>query len=164
MTPSSPASGESSGGLLERDEAAGDAELVLQRDRALERVDVLLPVEQEQVADPVQVDLCSGPLREALECFQAPEPDRDVEWVGELSPHPTGRLARRPGGELGALDQQCVDSGLCQVERNARADHAAADDHDVGLGRERPGVRPHGSDSTARHAVSRAALICAARS
>ena len=47
------------GGLLERDEAAGDAELVLQRDGALERVDVLLAVEQEQVTDAVQVDLGS---------------------------------------------------------------------------------------------------------
>ena len=49
-------------GLLERDEPAGHAELVLHRDERLERVDVLVAVEQEQVADAMEVDLGSRAL------------------------------------------------------------------------------------------------------
>ena len=48
--------------LLEVDEAARHAELVLQRDALLERRDVLGAVEEEEVADLVEVDLGARPL------------------------------------------------------------------------------------------------------
>ena len=49
--------------LVERDEPARDTELVLQGDARFERGDVLGSVEQEQVADLVEIDL--GPGRSA---------------------------------------------------------------------------------------------------
>ena len=50
-------SGESAFASGDVDQPAGDAELVLQGDVLLERRDVLGLVQQEQVADLVQVDL-----------------------------------------------------------------------------------------------------------
>ena len=56
---------------------------------------------------------------------------------------PPAALLVEPDAELVALEQQHVgDAGLGQVEGDAGADHAAADDHDLGPLREaaaRPG-------------------------
>ena len=79
--------------LVEIDEAARDAELVLERDARLERRDVLCSVEEEEVADLVEVDLGAGPLGEPRERLDAPQPDRDVEGIRELgSKAPAARL------------------------------------------------------------------------
>jgi hypothetical protein len=120
--------------FVERDEPARDAELVLERRRALERLDVLLAVEEKEVTDAVEVDLEAGPLREPLERLEAAEPNLDVQRVGELRAHATGRLARRSRPELRALDQEDVDAGLGEVEGDARPDHPAADDDHLGTG------------------------------
>ena len=123
--------------LVEIDEAARDAELVLQCHGRLEVGDVAGPIEQEEVADLVEVDLCAGALFEPREGLDAAEPDRDVERVRELSPKAASGAARRSAGELVALDEADVDAGFGQVERGARADDTAPDDDDVRRGRER---------------------------
>jgi hypothetical protein len=90
------------------DHPARHAELVLHGDALLEESDVLGPVEQEEVADLVEVDLLPELLPEGLERPQAAQAELDVHHVGELRPHATGRLARRPGTELVLLDQRHV--------------------------------------------------------
>ena len=100
--------GESRFGLGHVDHPARDAELVLQRDALLEQLDVLRAVEQEQVADLVQVDLLAELLAERLEGPQAAQAELDVDRVGELRAHPAGRLAGRPGPELVLLDEHHV--------------------------------------------------------
>ena len=62
-------------------------------------------VEQEQVADLVQVDLLVELLLERLEGVQASKAQLDVDRVGELGAHPAGRFAGRPGPELVLLHQ-----------------------------------------------------------
>ena len=131
-TPSSPAIGDSSPHLVEIDEPARHAELVLQRDARLEARDVLLAVEQEQVADLVEVDLRARALAEARERLDAAQADRDVERVGELRAEAARGAARRSARELVALEEADVDARLGEMERDARADHAASDDDDVG--------------------------------
>ena len=124
--------------LGEIDEPARNSELVLERDARLEARHVLLPVEQEEVAHLVEVDLGAGSLAEARERLDAAQADRDVERVGELRADPTRGPARRAARELAALDEADVDSRLGEVERGARPDHATSDDHDLG-GRGRRG-------------------------
>ena len=123
--------------LVEVDEPARHAELVLQRHARLEARDVLLAVEEEEVADLMEVDLGAGPLAETREGVDAAQPDRDVERVGELRAEAAGRTARRPARELIALEEADVDSGLGEVEGDARPDHAASDDDDLGGSRRR---------------------------
>ena len=132
MTPSSAASGHSSSTSSSATKRLGTPSSFWQGDARLERGDVLGSVEQEQVADLVEIDLGAGPLGEALEGLDAAQADRDVERVGELRAHASCRAARRAARELVALDEADVDSGLGQVERDARPDDPAADDHDVG--------------------------------
>ena len=123
--------------LVERDEPARHAELVLQGDTRFERRDVLAPVEEKEVADLVEVDLGPRTLAEAGERLDAPQPDRDVERVRELGSESACRPAGRAARELPALEEADVDSGLGEVERDARPDDAASDDHDVGCVRKR---------------------------
>ena len=66
------------------------------------------PVEQEQVADLVQVDLLAELLPEPLEGLEAAPAELDVDRVGELRPDAAGRLAGGPGAELALLDQDDV--------------------------------------------------------
>ena len=100
-------------------------------------VDVLGLVEQEQVADLVQVDLLAELLLERLERPQAAQPELDVDRVGELRADAPGRLAGGPGPELVLLDQHHVaDPGRGQVVGGAQADDAAADDDDGRVRRE----------------------------
>ena len=94
--------------------------------------DVLLPVEQEEVADLLQVDLRTGSLGEADEGLQAAQAERDVERVRELRPHAACGPARRARRELGLLEQHDVHARFGEVERRARADHASPDDDGVG--------------------------------
>src|SRR4029450_4941624 len=106
---------------------------VLELDALLEGGHVLGPAEQEQVADPAEVDLVARAGAEGGERLQAARAELDVEGVGELGPHPAGGLAGGAGGQLVALDQQHLpDAGLGQVEGDAGAHHAAADHDHVG--------------------------------
>ena len=109
----------------------------MQRHVLLEPGDVLGPVEQKQVAHPVQVDLLSELGREPLEGRQAAEAELDVDGVRELGPYSAGRLAGRPGPQLSLLDQDHVTHpGPTEVVGRAQPDHPAADDDDRGLIRE----------------------------
>ena len=94
--------------LRDVDEPAGNAQLVLQGDVLLERLDVLRLFQQEEVADLVQVDLLAERLLERLERSQAASPELDVDPVGELGAHATGGLAGGTGPELALLDQDDV--------------------------------------------------------
>ena len=72
-------------------------------------------------------------MREVLPGAQTPAAQLDVERVGELGPYAADRLAGAAAAQLAALDDDdVVHPGLGQVERDAGAHHAAADDHDVG--------------------------------
>ena len=123
--------------LFEIHESTRHAVLVLQRDAPLERRDVLGAVEEEEVADLLQVDLCTRPLREVLVRLDAAEPERDVQRIRELGSNTAGRPAGGAGRELRPLEQADVHAGLGQVERDARADHSAAHHDDLGPPRER---------------------------
>src|SRR4029453_3259945 len=126
--------------------------LGLQGQARLEGRDVLGPVEEEEVADLVEVDLGSRPLAEAGESLDAAQPDGDVERVRELGPEPPCRAAGRAACELPALEEADVDSPLREVERDACPDDAASDDHDVGCGRERAHLRTRFLRKNARFA------------
>ena len=123
--------------LGEIDEPARDAQLVLQRDARLEGGNVLLPVEEEQVADLVKVDLGARAFAEAGERLDAPEADRDVEWIGELRANPARGPTRRTTRELIPFEETDVDPGFGEVKGDARSDDAASDDDDLGGRRER---------------------------
>src|SRR5262249_32129423 len=115
--------------------------LVLQRDARLERCDVLFPVEEEEVAHLPEVDLGAGALAEPRERLDAPQSDRDVERIRELRANAPRGAARRACGELIALGEAHVAAGLGEMERDARPDDAASDDHDAGYGRQRAHLR-----------------------
>ncbi len=123
--------------LVQRDEAARHAELVLEGNTLLECGDVLLAVEEEEVADLVEIDLGAGSFLEAGERFDAAQSERDVERVGELRAETSRRATGRTGGELVPLEEADGGPGLGEMERDARADDAAAHDDDVGLSGER---------------------------
>jgi hypothetical protein len=124
-------------GLGRVDHPAGPAQLVLQRHVLLERLDLLRLVEQEQVADLVQVDLLVELLLEVLEGLETPESELDVDPVGELGTHAAGGLAGRPGPELALLHEHDVaNPGPGQVVGRAQPHHAPADDDDRRVCRE----------------------------
>jgi hypothetical protein len=102
-----------------------------------ERRHILLAVEEEEVADLVDVDLVARALPEPRERLDAPQPERDVQRIRELSTKAAGGAARRSAGELALLDEADVDVRLCEMERSARPDHSPSDDDDVGRSRER---------------------------
>ena len=85
----------------------------------------------------MEVDLGAGTLAEPREGLDAAEPDRDVERIRELRAEAACGPARRTAGELVALEEADVDSGLGEVEGDARADDTASDDDDVRGGGER---------------------------
>ena len=114
------------------DEAAREAELVLERDALLERRDVVGAIEEKEVPDLVEVDLGARPLGEPRERLDAPQPDRDVERIRELGANAPGGAARRSARELIALEQADIRACLREVERDARPDDASTDDDDVG--------------------------------
>ena len=93
--------------------------------------------EHEEVADLLVVDLPARPLLEALVGLQAALGDLDVQRVGELRAQTARGLRRRAAGQLVALEQDDLRSGLGEVERGADAHDASAHDHDVGTGRQR---------------------------
>ena len=80
----------------------------------------------------MEVDLAAGSIVEPLERLDAPEADGDVERVRELRPDAARGAARRAGRERVALEQAYVDSGLREVEGDARAGRASADHDDLG--------------------------------
>ena len=111
--------------LLHRQLPRGNAQPVLERERLAERGDVLVPIEQEQVAVAAEVD----PLH-PLELGHRAESDPDVQLVGELRADPAGRTRGRTGRERVALEQHDVfHTQLAQVPRDARPHRAAAHDH-----------------------------------
>ena len=65
-------------------------------------------LQEEQVADLVQVDLLAEGGLERLERLQAARAELDVDGVGELGAHPAGGLAGGTGAELALLDQDDV--------------------------------------------------------
>ena len=133
-------------GLGDLDHAAGNADLVLQGDVLLERLDMLGLLQEEQVAHLVQVDLLVERVLERLERPQAAQPELDVHRIGELRANATSSLAGGAGSELALLQQDDVgDSGASEVIGGAEAHDAAADDHDGGAGRKlcRWHLRPH---------------------
>ena len=83
-----------------------------------------------------------GRRADVAEQGEAALAEGDVDGVGEACAHAARGLRRRPGAEGVALDEQDVDAGLGEVERDRAADDAAADDDDLGA---RPGA------GTARH-------------
>jgi len=112
--------------------------LVLEGDASLEDTNVLLPVEQEEIPDLVQVDLPAGPVVEAVERLEAAQRDRDVELVRELRAHASRGAARGARRQRVPLDEQDVaHPSLREMERDARAHHAAADDHHLCARRKR---------------------------
>ena len=118
--------------ILDSHDAARQSELVLKRDAPLEHGYILGAVEEEEVADLVEVDLGSGALAEACERLEAAKAEQDVQGVRELGSNASGGATRRARRELGALEQADLDPGLGEVERNARSGDAAADDDDLG--------------------------------
>ena len=112
--------------------------LALQRHALLERLEVLLPGDDEQVSDLLEVDLPAGAAAEVTKCGPAALGDFDIEDVGELGADPAGCAARRTAPELPALEEDHVHPGFAQVKGGARADHPAAD-HDHGGGFGEPG-------------------------
>jgi hypothetical protein len=119
------------------DHPGGHAQLVLQRDVALEGGHRRRGGQEEQVADPVQVDLLTGTLGEAAEGLEAARAQLDVDPVGELGAHTARGLAGRALAELVAFEQHDVGHArLGEVERDAGADGAATDDDDLGRGRQ----------------------------
>ena len=90
--------------LVEIHEAARDAELVLQRDARLEGGDVVRSVEEEEVADLVQVDLRARALFELGEGLDAAKAEGDVERIRELRAESSRGTARRPARELVSLE------------------------------------------------------------
>ncbi len=126
-------------GLFGTDHAAGDAELVLAAHAVLELRHLPRVGQQEEIADGVEADAGAGAARELREGAQTPLPQLDVERIGELRPHPADRLARTAAAECAALDDDDVTyAGLGEMEGDARPHHPAADDHDLGGGREGP--------------------------
>ena len=91
--------------------------------------DILFAVEEEQVAVATERDLVAHPL----ELGERAERDADVQLVRELGADAARRLARRPGGERVALDEDnLVDAEPPQMKGGGGAEGAATDDHDVG--------------------------------
>jgi hypothetical protein len=131
-TPSSPASGERRFASSRDTNRLGTPCAFCTSTASLEGLDVLPTVEQEEVADPFQVDLRPRPCREAGEGIQAPQPERDVQRIRELRPDAAGGSARGARRELGLLEQNDADARLGEMERGTRADHASPDDDGVG--------------------------------
>jgi hypothetical protein len=97
---------------------------------------VLGPVEQEQVADLVQVDLLVEGVVERLERPQAAQAQLDVHRIGELRANTPRRLAGGPGAELALLDEDDIrDPGPGEVVGGAEPDDTATDDDHGGPGR-----------------------------
>ena len=131
-------------GLGDVDHPAGHAQLVLDRHVPLERLDLVGLVEQEQVADLAQVDVLAELTLEGLERPQAPQPELDVDRVGELRAHSPGRPAGGAGPELVPLEQQHVrNPGPGQVVGRAQTDHAATHDDDGRARRELSNCHGH---------------------
>jgi hypothetical protein len=102
---------------------------VLQGERRPECCEVLLAVEQEQVAVLAQRDL----VGEALELVERAERDADVQLVGELRADAARRLARRARRQRVALQQDdVVDAEPAEMEGGGGAEGAATDYDDVG--------------------------------
>ncbi len=113
-------------------ETGGHAELLLDRERALERGDLVGRGQEEEIAPLPVGDLTARLLGEALEPPDALERDRHVQLVRELSPNPSGRTAGRPGCECLTLDEHCGSATRArEMVESARAHDAAAHDHDV---------------------------------
>ena len=103
---------------------------VLQGDRFGEDVDVGLVGQQVEVPVAGEVDLLAVVLGETRVHLEAPQADGDVSGVAEGGPHTAGGLARRSAREFTLLDENDVaDPGFGEVERDAGADHAAANDY-----------------------------------
>ena len=132
--------------LLDRDHPALDAHRTLQLGLTLERGEVGLVVEEEEVADLVQVDLLPEVAPEAFEGLEAVLAEPDVDLVGEARPHTTGGSAGRACAERSTLEQHdAFDAGSRQVVGGAQPHDAAADDDDVGGGRYGVVSRCHGA-------------------
>ena len=120
------------GGLGGGELARRDAEGVLQGQRLAEARDVLVLVEQEQVADLAQAAVDAGELLEAGELGHRAEGDADVQLVGELGPEAAGRAAGRARGQRVPLEQDDVrHAQRRKMERRGCAHRPAADDDHV---------------------------------
>ena len=77
--------------------------------------------------------------------LEPPQADGDVSGVAEGGTHTTGGFTRRSARKFVLLDQDDIgDARLGEVERDAGADHAAANDHDRrALGKIRAHVHVH---------------------
>src|SRR5476649_2718404 len=84
----------------------------------------------------MEVDRLTDFIGEALEHADGLDGEADVRFVRELMPHAAGVAAGRSGGEhLLALEEHNVGhAAQREMTGDARADAAAADDHDVGGG------------------------------
>ncbi len=118
--------------LRGRDQARRDAVPVLDGSALLEARDVVRRAQEEEVSDLVEADVRARVLREPVVRGEAAGGELDVQAVGELPADAADRLARRAGCEVGALDEDEVDTGLGKVKGDAGADDAASDDDDLG--------------------------------
>ena len=93
--------------------------------------------EHEQVADLLEVDLPARPPREVLNASRLRLAISMLSASENCARSPACGLRGRPAGQLVALEQHDLRTGLGEVERGADADDAPADDHDIGTGRQR---------------------------
>jgi hypothetical protein len=119
-------------GLRGREHAARDVQRVLQGDRRLEQLRLLVRAEEEEVADAVEPEGAAGGGVQAVVRLQAAGGERDVQGVRELTAKAADRLAGRAAAQLGRVEQDDVgQTVLGEVVGDADADDAAADDDDL---------------------------------
>ena len=135
----------SSGTIVERlpriEHAGRHAAAVLQRDVLLEPRDLLGVAREEQVAALAEPHVDAEIDGEAPAQLDRLLHQPDVELGGPLLAHAAAVAARGALGEVAALDDDHVlEAALGEVVRDRQADHAAADDHDLGGRGQGPGA------------------------
>ncbi len=124
------------------DAAVGHAELVLDLDAALERLEVGVAMTEAEVA--VAHDLEGARALEGREGAHALDADRDGERVEVLRLDDPDRQTRRRAGDPAALDDGDVgDAALGQVVGRRQAERAGSDDDDRWAGGH--GILPAGA-------------------
>ena len=122
-----------------REDAGGDAQPVLQGHVVAEHRQIVLVVEQEQVAGPAQIDSLAQLLLEALQHGQAqqrqPHVDLGAELVADAARAFAGGLHPQEGGFF--QQHHVLDPACGEMVGRAGPHHPAPDDDDVG------GLRQH---------------------
>ena len=115
-----------------RQHLGGDAKFSLRSGGARERREVVVVVEEHEIADLFEVDRYAGEFLEAGELLERSERQASVKFVVVLDADAAGRLARRTGAEpMGLHEDRVGPAELREVIERARAHTAATDDHCV---------------------------------